>query len=101
MIARTRQQLITELQDTFETIIETYDIDAIGIFEEEGQDSNYYVGYTVKKDDKEFFINQPYKKENNQLALLNQQWTIETDEPSTTDKRVLQNLEDVLKEIVN
>jgi len=95
-----REEMINELQQPFPSFINRYGIDDIGIFEEEGQDENYYLGYTVKKNGKTYHIHTPYQKaENGKLAPLNKEWTVETDEPRNEDRKGYQDLESALRDI--
>ncbi|WP_243296343.1 DUF5634 family protein [Bacillus litorisediminis] len=95
-----REQIIQNLQQSFQTYIYQYGIDDIGIFEEEGQDDRYYLGYTVRKDGKIYHIHTPYQKNNNgELASLHQNWTIETDDPQQEDVKEFPNIESVFREL--
>ena len=40
---------MNELQQSFQPYLNKYGIEAIGIFEEEGQDDRYYLGYTTQR----------------------------------------------------
>lgn len=95
-----REQIINELQQSFELYIDKFGIENVGIFEEEGQAERYYMGYTVKKDGKTFHIHIPYTKNNNgELAPINKEWTVESDDPKKDDVRGYKDLESVLREI--
>ncbi|MBB6454930.1 hypothetical protein HNQ94_003419 [Salirhabdus euzebyi] len=96
-----REQLINEIQDSFVTLMDQYDIDEIGIFEEEGQENQYYLGYTVRKDGKAYMIHHPYQKNRQgELTPLSDEWTVETDEPDLEDKRGYDNLDEVFNELL-
>ncbi|MBO1513031.1 DUF5634 family protein [Metabacillus bambusae] len=95
-----REQIINELQDSFQPIINKYGIEDIGIFEEEGQDKHYYLGYTVRKEGKTYHIHSPYLKNNHGgLSPEKNEWTIESDEPAKKDLKGFKGLEDALREI--
>ncbi|MCQ6276234.1 DUF5634 family protein [Bacillus sp. V3B] len=95
-----REQIINELQQSLQDYIEQYDIDSIGIFEEQGQDHQYYMGYTVNKGGKTYHIHTPYTK-NNQggLSPVQNEWTVESDEPRKEDLRGYESLESVFRDI--
>jgi hypothetical protein len=58
-------------------MIKIYNLEQIGIFEEEGEDNLYYMGYTINKDGKMIFLHMPFiKNERGELALQKQEWTI-------------------------
>ncbi len=95
-----RDQIINELKQAFPSYIEKYGIDAIGIFEEEGQDDKYHLGYTVTKQGKTYHVHTPYIKNNSgDLAPLKEEWNIETDDPDKKDQHGYSNLESVFREI--
>lgn len=95
-----REQLINNLQTSFESYINQYGIDDIGIFEEEGQDDLYYMGYTIKKDGKTYHIHRPFRKNNNGgLSPIENEWTIESDEPEKTDLKGYHSLDSAFREI--
>jgi hypothetical protein len=95
-----REQLIHNLQQSFQPLTQEYNLDHIGVFEEEGQGSQYYVGYTIKKDGKAYMVHQPYtKRADNTLSPMESKWTIESDKPNDVDTNGYKRLEDALKEI--
>lgn len=95
-----REQIINELQQSFELYIDHFDIEDISIFEEEGQDERYYIGYTVNKDGKTYHIHTPYIKDNNGgLASVSKEWTVESDDPKKDDVTGYNDLESVFREI--
>lgn len=95
-----REQIMNNLQQSFQEIMDQYDVDDIGIFEEEGKGDRYYLGYTVNKDGKTYHIHTPYIKNNSgQLAPAQQEWTIETDEPNKKDLKGFHDLGSVFREI--
>lgn len=96
----TREQIIDELQQSFAAYLNQYDLDDIGIFEEEGQGDQYHFGYTAKKDGKTYHIHTPFIKNNNgDLAPLNHDWTIETDEPEKNDLSGYHDIESAFRDI--
>ncbi len=95
-----REQIINELQQQFQFYLEKFNIDNIGVFEEEGQADLYYLGYTVTKNGKTYHIHTPYKKSNNgDLAPIDSEWTLETDDPIGNDLQGYENLESAFQEI--
>jgi hypothetical protein len=95
-----REQIINELQDSFQPYIQKFDIDDIGVFEEQGQDDRYYLGYTVKKAGKTYHIHLPYTKNNDGgLSPVKAEWTVETDDPQEDDHKGYSDLESVFREI--
>lgn len=55
-----REEILNDLQRSFQTYMNQFNLDDIGIFEEQGQGNTYYIGYTVKKDGKTYHIHTPY-----------------------------------------
>ncbi|EDL64833.1 hypothetical protein BSG1_13626 [Bacillus sp. SG-1] len=95
-----REQLINELQTSFPSLMEEYGLEEIGVFEEEGQKDQYYLGYTVKKDGKAYMIHLPYKKDHDGgLEPSSQQWTIESDDPDAADHTGFDSMESALRGI--
>lgn len=95
-----RDQIMNELKQAFPSYIDKFGIDAIGIFEEEGPDDKYYLGYTVTKQGKTYHIHTPYIKNNTgDLASLEEEWTIETDDPEKNDHHGYSDLESIFREI--
>ncbi|WP_053218254.1 DUF5634 family protein [Virgibacillus senegalensis] len=82
----TIDQIRGDLQDSFRPLMEKYNIDDIGTFEEEGAEDDYYIGYTVRKNGRIYMVHMPFKKTGEgQLALAKQEWTVETDDPTDED----------------
>ena len=78
-------------------LMSKYDLEDIGIYEEEGAGNTYYMGYTVRKDGKIFMVNMPYQKDRHGgLALQQQEWTIQEDAGET---KGYHSLEDVFSHI--
>ncbi|WP_102275145.1 DUF5634 family protein [Cytobacillus massiliigabonensis] len=95
-----REQLIANLQKSFQMYINQYGMDDIGVFEEEGQDDLYYLGYTIKKDGKTYHIHSPYRKDTfGGLSLIKNEWTIESDEPQKTDLNGFHSLDSAFRYI--
>ena len=95
-----REEIIHELQESFQGIMNQYNIDDIGIFEEEGQGERYYMGYTVKKRGKTYHIHSPYlKNRNGGLSPVQHEWTVESDEPQKEDLKGFHDLESVFRDI--
>lgn len=95
-----REEVIQQLQRPFQSLMDQYDIDDIGIFEEEGEENRYFLGYNVKKSGKTYHIHMPYQKNHyGELAPLRNEWILETDEPAKDDQRGFQTLEGVLRKL--
>jgi len=95
-----REQIINELQQSFKFYLNKYDFDDIGVFEEEGQKDRYYMGYTINKAGKTYFVHSLYQKNDaGNLTPINNEWTLETDEPQKKDKKGFHDLESVLRTI--
>jgi hypothetical protein len=96
----TREQILADLQRSFEGYLNEYGADSIGTYEEPGQGGRYYFGCTVKKDDRTFHIHTPFaQQEDGSFTALGNGWTAETDDPKLQDKRGYGDLESALKEI--
>ncbi|MGA5689286.1 DUF5634 family protein [Cytobacillus pseudoceanisediminis] len=95
-----REQIISALQEPFQSYLNKYEIDDIGIFEEEGQDHYCYIGYTVKKAGKTYHVHSPFIKDGNGgLTPAENEWTIEPDEPDSIDRRGFNNIDQALQEL--
>lgn len=95
-----RTQIINELQKPFQTYLEQYEIDEIGIYEEAGQEGIYHMGYTVTKDGKTYHIHTSFQKNKDEfLAPLDDLWTLETDEPTEDDRTGYRDLVSVFRKI--
>jgi Family of unknown function (DUF5634) len=95
-----REEILNELQQSLPTYIEQYNLDDIGLYEEQGQGDIYYMGYTVNKDGKTYHIHTPYhKNENGQMASQQKSWTVELDEPNKEDLKGYNDLESVFRDI--
>jgi hypothetical protein len=75
-----REEIMNQFVYSIENLLNTFDLDDIGIYEEEGEGKHYYMGYTIRKDGKVYMINQPYiKDEQKNLAVQHNEWTIQTE----------------------
>ncbi|WP_066051630.1 DUF5634 family protein [Robertmurraya korlensis] len=96
----TRENIMNELQQSFHSLMDTYNLEDIGLFEEQGPNGQYYMGYTINQNGGTYFIHQTYKTNSNgHLALIGKEWTIETDEPNTDDKTGYESIEDVFQQL--
>lgn len=92
-----REERMNEMLHSLEPLLEQYQLDEIGIYEEEGVNDLYYMGYTVKKGEHVYMIHQPYvKNEKEELALQEPQWTIQSEQK---ESKGYSSLEDVLTQI--
>ncbi|MFC0612658.1 DUF5634 family protein [Scopulibacillus daqui] len=73
-----RETILNDLKSEMENIMDDYGLEDIGIYEEEGEGKDYYIGYTIRKDGKIYMINIPFvKNDKNELAIAEQSWTIQ------------------------
>ncbi|MFC0274033.1 DUF5634 family protein [Metabacillus herbersteinensis] len=92
-----REEVVRDLTDSMQSIMVQYDVEDIGVYEEEGEGNQYYMGYTIRKNGKVYMINTPYvKNEDHELAQQNQIWTIQE---GTGESKGYQSLSDVFKKI--
>ncbi|WP_338472482.1 DUF5634 family protein [Niallia sp. XMNu-256] len=97
---QSREQIVNGLQQSFEPYLNKYGLERIGIFEEEGQDECYYIGYTTQKDGKTYHVHLPFHKDNNGgLIPIDQKWTVESDNPQEKDLKEFEDLDHVFREI--
>jgi hypothetical protein len=95
-----REEILNDLQQSMSTFINQYNLDDIGLYEEQGQGDVYYMGYTVKKNGKTYHIHTPYhKNEHGQLTSQQKSWTAEPDEPNKEDLKGYTDLESVFQDI--
>ncbi|MEK5442318.1 MULTISPECIES: DUF5634 family protein [unclassified Fredinandcohnia] len=95
-----REKIINELQQSFQPYLDKYEIENIGIFEEEGQDNRYYLGYTTRKAGKTYHVHLPFQKNNEgELAPVDNKWTVESDNPQESDLKEFNNLDHVFSEL--
>ncbi|MBS4172753.1 DUF5634 family protein [Bacillus sp. FJAT-49736] len=74
-------EIKNDMNQELHHLMAKYDLEDIGIYEEEGAGDTYYLGYTVRKDGKIYMVNMPYKKNHEgRLALEQQEWTIQEEE---------------------
>lgn len=91
----TREDILNDLQQSFRSYLDTYHLDDIGLFEEQGPNGTYYIGYTISRNGDTYMIHQAYKKNHEGLfSLASDEWTIETDEPSFNDKKGFGSIDD-------
>jgi hypothetical protein len=94
-----RSAVIHEFIDTLQPMMDVYNLDQVGIFEEEGSGNQYYVGYTINKDDDMIVLHMPFvKNERGELALEKEEWTIRADGQETKGFHSLQEaMENIMK----
>ncbi|MGO4886856.1 DUF5634 family protein [Anaerobacillus sp. MEB173] len=94
-----RESVIREMNRSLHSMIEKYDLEDIGVFEEEGEGNNYHLGYTIRKNGEVYMVHQPYEKNNQgELTPVNREWVIESD---AGDTRGYQSLNEVIQYISN
>ncbi|WP_078556254.1 DUF5634 family protein [Bacillus alkalicellulosilyticus] len=78
MTYESREAIIGSMSNKLDMILNTYELEEIGIFEEQGEGNEYYIGYTLRKDDEMYMIHTPYEKNGEGLLQpKKQEWTIE------------------------
>ena len=96
----TREDILKELQQSFRSYMDTYQLDDIGLFEEQGPNGSYYIGYTISRNGNTYMIHQTYDKNDKGLfSLASDEWTIETDEPSFNDKKGIGSINDAFQRL--
>lgn len=92
-----RELLISEMTRMFQDLMEDYDLEEIGVYEEEGEGSRCYLGFTVRKDGHVYMINNPYiKNSRGEVAPEGHEWTIQSE---TGESKGYSSLNDVFNEI--
>ncbi|MBL5772457.1 DUF5634 family protein [Bacillus sporothermodurans] len=92
-----REILINQMNAQLKELMDHYQLEDIGIYEEEGAGDDYYLGYTVRKNGEVYMINMPYMKDAyGNLGLKNRDWTIQSDEG---EKKGFHNLDEVFDHI--
>lgn len=95
-----REDIINDLQQSFQNYIDKYGLDDIGIYEEEGPGNQYFIGFTAKKAGRTYHIHAPFiKNQNGELSPSQSDWTIETDEPEGEDYHGFHDPESAFSEI--
>ncbi|MCM3600853.1 DUF5634 family protein [Robertmurraya korlensis] len=91
----TREEIMNTLQQSFHSLMDTYQLEDIGVFEEQGPNGEYYFGYTINQNGGTYMLHQTYKANHNgKFELITNEWTIETDEPNFNDKKGYENIEE-------
>ncbi|WP_407272373.1 DUF5634 family protein [Radiobacillus sp. PE A8.2] len=81
-----RDELRQQFTDTLGELMDRYHLDDAGVFEEEGPEERFYMGYTIRKSGHVYMIHLPYvKNEAEQLAVEKEEWTIEKDDGEEID----------------
>ncbi|WP_102347150.1 DUF5634 family protein [Bacillus sp. Marseille-P3661] len=94
---KNRESILDEMQKSLQPLMQQYDLDSIGIYEEQGEDENYYIGYSIEKKDNFFIINLPYvKNEQGNLAVKDTNWTIQLDDH---EEKNIKSLDEVFNRI--
>lgn len=88
-----RDAIINEMNKSLSSILHQYNLEDVGVFEEEGEGNSYYLGYTIRKNNEVYMIHQQFtKNDQGELTVTNNEWIIESDDGDT---RGYQSLEDV------
>lgn len=92
-----REVLLNEMNESLKGMLIKYDLDDIGIFEEEGEGNLFHLGYTIRKNDTIHMIHIPFMKNGNgDLAPTDESWVIEN---ADGDSRGYQTLEEVFQHL--
>ena len=96
----TREEIMNTLQQSFHSLMDTYKLEDIGLFEEQGPNGEYYIGYTLNQNGGTYMLHQTYKTNHDgQFGLINKDWTIETDEPNFDDKKGYGSIEEAFQQL--
>lgn len=96
----TREEIMNTLQQSFHSLMNTYQLEDIGLFEEQGPNGEYYMGYTINQNGGTYMLHQTYKTNSDgQFALITKEWTIETDEPNYDDKKGYVSIEEAFQHL--
>jgi hypothetical protein len=96
----TREEIMNTLQQSFHSLMDTYKLEDIGLFEEQGPNGEYYIGYTINQNGGTYMLHQTYKTNHEgQFGLINKEWTIETDEPNFDDKKGYGSIEEAFQQL--
>ncbi|MGG7620496.1 DUF5634 family protein [Bacillus coreaensis] len=96
----TREEIMNTLQQSFHSLMNTYQLEDIGLFEEQGSNGEYYMGYTINQNGGTYMLHQTYKMNSDgQFALITKEWTIETDEPNYEDKKGYVSIEEAFQHL--
>lgn len=94
-----REVLLNDLQTRLQGLMEEYDLEDIGIYEEQGAGNEHYVGFTIRKNGEVYMVNLPFvKNHNNELVVSEQDWTIQKEDG---ESHGYNNLDDVMSAIDN
>lgn len=95
-----REEIMNTLQQSFHSLLDRYKLEDIGVFEEQGPNREYYIGYTINQNGGTYMLHQTYKtNDNGQFELVNKEWTIETDEPNFEDKKGYGSIEEAFQDL--
>ncbi|MGS2779384.1 DUF5634 family protein [Robertmurraya sp. GLU-23] len=96
----TREEIMNTLQQSFHSLMNTYQLEDIGLFEEQGSNGEYYMGYTINQNGGTYMLHQTYKTNSDgQFALITKEWTIESDEPNYEDKKGYVSIEEAFQHL--
>jgi len=95
-----REEIMNTLQQSFHSLMDTYQLEDIGLFEEQGPNGEYYIGYTINQNGGTYMLHQTYKTDHEgQFGLIHKDWTIETDEPNSDDKKGYGSIEEAFQHL--
>jgi hypothetical protein len=92
-----REQLISEMTQMLQELMEEYDLEEIGVYEEEGEGNQCYFGFTVRKDGHVYMINNPFiKNSKGEVAPASHEWTVQSE---TGENKGYTSLDEVFNRI--
>jgi hypothetical protein len=76
-----REILLNDLTNRLQDLMMEYDLEDIGIYEEQGAGDEHYIGFTIRKNGAVYMVNLPFvKNQNGELVVREQDWTIQKED---------------------
>lgn len=92
-----REAIISEMSQSLEELLRKYDLEDIGVFEEEGEANRYYLGYTIRRNGNVHMVHLPFmKNDQGNLAPIDDAWVVESE---NGDTHGYQSLEDAFNSL--
>jgi hypothetical protein len=92
-----REILLNDLTNRLQELMMEYDLEDIGIYEEQGVGNEHYIGFTIRKNGEVYMVNLPFvKNDNGELVVREQDWTIQYE---TGESHGYKSLDDVISAI--
>jgi len=91
------ETILNDFKESLPVLIKQYNLAEAAVFEEEGDENTYYIGYTVKKSGNTYHIHMPFEKnDEDHLTLVKPEWTIQAEE---AEYKGYESLDDVFEKI--